>query len=215
MNPVNQPQPGPAGVAAATPARLRLWLLFCAFWGCAGWILSAIHLLNPVGYALAVMAGAVLLVVYYKVAILRHVRPRLGNPIRRFRRLVPLTFLVLAALAFAGGVIHPPTNYDALAYRIPRVLHWLAAERWHWIHTEFHRLNTRGCGIEWLSAPMLALLRTDRLLFLINIISLCVFPFAARPIIMVALGLDAKGFDRFIAQRRETLPPFVARALRP
>ena len=51
--------------------------------------------------------------------------------------------------------------------------------------------------------------------FLINIISLCVFPFAARPIIMVALGLDVKGFDRFIAQRRETLPPFVARALRP
>jgi AcrR family transcriptional regulator len=51
--------------------------------------------------------------------------------------------------------------------------------------------------------------------FLINIISLCVFPFAARPIIMVALGLDAKGFDRFIAQRRETLPSFVARALRP
>ena len=51
--------------------------------------------------------------------------------------------------------------------------------------------------------------------FLVNIISLCVFPFAARPIIMVALGLDAKGFERFIAQRRETLPPFVARALRP
>jgi len=51
--------------------------------------------------------------------------------------------------------------------------------------------------------------------FLVNIISLCVFPFAARPIIMVALGLDAKGFERFIAQRREALPPFVARALRP
>ena len=32
--------------------------------------------------------------------------------------------------------------------------------------------------------------------FLVNIISLCVFPFAARPIIMVALGLDAKGFER-------------------
>jgi AcrR family transcriptional regulator len=51
--------------------------------------------------------------------------------------------------------------------------------------------------------------------FLINIISLCVFPFAARPIIMVALGLDAKGFERFIDQRREALPPFLARALRP
>jgi hypothetical protein len=32
---------------------------------------------------------------------------------------------------------------------------------------------------------------------------------------MVALGLDAKGSMRFIAQRREALPPFVARALRP
>ena len=51
--------------------------------------------------------------------------------------------------------------------------------------------------------------------FLVNIVSLCVFPFAARPILMVALGLDAKGFERFIAQRREALPPFVARALRP
>jgi TetR/AcrR family transcriptional regulator len=51
--------------------------------------------------------------------------------------------------------------------------------------------------------------------FLINVISLCVFPFAARPIIMAALGLDAKGFERFIHQRQETLPPFLARALRP
>jgi AcrR family transcriptional regulator len=51
--------------------------------------------------------------------------------------------------------------------------------------------------------------------FLVHIISLCVFPFAARPIIMVALGLDARGFDRFIEQRREALPPFVARGLRP
>jgi AcrR family transcriptional regulator len=51
--------------------------------------------------------------------------------------------------------------------------------------------------------------------FLINIISLSVFPFAARPIIMEALGLDKKGFDRFIAQRREALPAFVARGLRP
>jgi AcrR family transcriptional regulator len=51
--------------------------------------------------------------------------------------------------------------------------------------------------------------------FFVNIVSLCVFPFAARPMIMVALGLDAKGFDRFIAQRRALLPSFVARALRP
>lgn len=51
--------------------------------------------------------------------------------------------------------------------------------------------------------------------FLVNIIALCVFPFAARPLICTALGLDTKGFERFIEARRKTLPGFVARGLRP
>src|SRR5439155_14697166 len=67
-----------------------------------------------------------------------------------------------------GGLLYAPNNYDALAYRTPRVLHWLAEGRWHWIHTEFQRLNTRGCGMEWLTAPFIAFTRTDRLFFLIN-----------------------------------------------
>jgi len=95
---------------------------------------------------------------------------------RRFCRPFPLAFLVLAAMAFLGGVIYAPTNYDALAYRLPRTLHWLAADQWHWIHTIFPRVNNRSCGIEWVSAPMLALLKTDRLLFLINIVSFLLLP---------------------------------------
>jgi TetR/AcrR family transcriptional regulator len=51
--------------------------------------------------------------------------------------------------------------------------------------------------------------------FLVNVIALCVFPFAARPMLMVVLGLDAKAFQSFIDERRTTLPEFVARALRP
>ncbi|HET7745744.1 MAG TPA: TetR/AcrR family transcriptional regulator [Vicinamibacteria bacterium] len=51
--------------------------------------------------------------------------------------------------------------------------------------------------------------------FLVNIIALCVFPFAARPLICTALGLDTKGFERFMEARRKTLPAFVARGLRP
>ena len=79
-------------------------------------------------------------------------------------------------MAFLGGALYAPSNYDALAYRVPRVLHWLAAGQWHWIHTIFNALNTRGCGIEWVSAPFIALLRTDRPLFLINIVSFLLLP---------------------------------------
>ena len=95
---------------------------------------------------------------------------------RRFRKPFPLAFLVLALLAFLGGALHAPTNYDALAYRVPRVLHWLAADQWHWIHSFFDRINNRSCGIEWVSAPFLALLHTDRLLFLINVFSFLLLP---------------------------------------
>jgi hypothetical protein len=56
------------------------------------------------------------------------------------------------------------------------VLHWLAEQRWHWIHTDFQRVNTRACGIEWLSAPLMAFTRTDRLLFLINAVSFLLLP---------------------------------------
>jgi hypothetical protein len=95
---------------------------------------------------------------------------------RRFGRTFPLAFLILASLAILGGAVHPSSNYDALAYRIPRVLHWLAERRWHWIYTDFQRVNTRACGIEWLSAPLIAFTRTDRLLFLINAASFLLLP---------------------------------------
>ena len=84
--------------------------------------------------------------------------------------------MILSVLAFLGGAIYAPDNYDALAYRVPRVLNWLAADHWNWIHTIFPRLNKRRCGIEWVMAPFLALLKTDRLLFLINIASFLLLP---------------------------------------
>jgi TetR/AcrR family transcriptional regulator len=51
--------------------------------------------------------------------------------------------------------------------------------------------------------------------FVINIISLCVFPFAARPLLGVAFGMDDARFARFIEQRKTELPAFVRNALRP
>jgi len=48
-----------------------------------------------------------------------------------------------------------------------------------------------------------------------NLISLCVFPFAARPMLSLAFGLDDAGFARFIEARKNDLPQFVRNALRP
>ena len=51
--------------------------------------------------------------------------------------------------------------------------------------------------------------------FVVNLLALAVFPFAARPILEVALGLDDDGFARFLDQRRAELPGFILNALRP
>jgi TetR/AcrR family transcriptional regulator len=51
--------------------------------------------------------------------------------------------------------------------------------------------------------------------FLVNLLSLCIFPFAARPMIMAILGLDQQGFERFVDRRRHELAGFFLGALRP
>ena len=51
--------------------------------------------------------------------------------------------------------------------------------------------------------------------FLANLLSLCVFPFAAQPMLRAAFGLDDDGFAKFIAQRRKELPQFILNALAP
>ena len=51
--------------------------------------------------------------------------------------------------------------------------------------------------------------------FLVNLLSLCIFPFAARPMIMAMMGLDERAFARFVRERRHSLPDFFLQALRP
>ena len=154
-----------------------LWIGFCAYWSGAGWVLSAVRQLNAVGYTVALLVGAVILVGFGCRRRLGCVRKPLGRRLlQRFRRSLPLTFLILAGLAGLGGALYAPNSYDGLAYRVPRLLCWLAEGHWHWIHTDFNRLNTRGCGFEWLAGPMFALAKTDRLLFLYNVVSYLLLP---------------------------------------
>jgi TetR/AcrR family transcriptional regulator len=51
--------------------------------------------------------------------------------------------------------------------------------------------------------------------FIANLASLCIFPFAARPMLCAILDLDERGFSRFIEERKTVLPEFFLNALRP
>lgn len=159
---------------------LNIWIWFCAYLNVAGWALSAVHELNAAGYVAALALWVVSLLIGKKIFVATGSpvsnRVRLRRYFNRFKRPFPLIFLILSFMAFLGGAVHPPNNYDALAYRLPRVLHWLEAGQWHWIHTAFPRLNDRAPGIEWVSAPFLALFKSTRPLFLINFISFLFLP---------------------------------------
>jgi hypothetical protein len=75
---------------------------------------------------------------------------------------------IVVALVLIGAVINPPSNYDGLTYRLPRLLYWLQEAKWHWIDGIDFRLNITGAGIEWASGPILLFTQSDRLLFLLN-----------------------------------------------
>jgi TetR/AcrR family transcriptional regulator len=51
--------------------------------------------------------------------------------------------------------------------------------------------------------------------FIVNLMSLCIFPFAVRPMVQAMLGLDDRRFEQFITRRIDDLPAFFLGALRP
>ena len=51
--------------------------------------------------------------------------------------------------------------------------------------------------------------------FVINLLSLCIFPFAACPMITALTGMDADGFRGMIERRKTELPEFFLQGLRP
>lgn len=51
--------------------------------------------------------------------------------------------------------------------------------------------------------------------FLINLLSLCIFPFAARPMITMLMGGGDDGFTDMIQARKTALPEFFLGAMRP
>jgi hypothetical protein len=155
----------------------QLWLLFATWAVLSGWLLSAFGWLGGWGYlaSLAVCLAGVMITIRRGTFALPSVR-RIRIARRRWRRLPPLLYLLVFLMALLGAVLYAPSNYDALSYRLPRMLHWLAEGRWHWIHTNYHPVNTRASATEWMQIPFLLLGRSDRLLVLPNLISFALLP---------------------------------------
>jgi len=160
---------------------VKWWIVLSTLASVAGWTLSALGLLNETGYLIFAGVVVVLAWLFRKSSPLTALFPL--SPVqslkilpRRFRRFLPVSFAILAALVFLSGVLYAPNDHTGLSYRVARVLQWLQHGRWVWIHTPNYRMNDRACGIEWLSAPLLLFLKSDRALFLLNFIPFLLMP---------------------------------------
>ena len=51
--------------------------------------------------------------------------------------------------------------------------------------------------------------------FVVNMLALVVFPFAARPVLELVFGFDDAAFARFLDERRAELPRFILDGMRP
>lgn len=167
MSHTNRPWPLALRVAA-------LWLVFTAWTSCSGWILSALCQLNGLGYLFALPVLVAGFVVFWRASAGDGtlVFPRL----RLRKRPAAIGWLLVVSACLVGGVAYAPSNYDALSYRLPRVLYWWQENRWHWLHHADDRMNYSGTGFEWQMLPLMILQGGDRLLFLLNWVPFLLLP---------------------------------------
>jgi TetR/AcrR family transcriptional regulator len=105
-----------------------------------------------------------------------------------------------------GYLISEMTHHPA---RLPKLIGALAGDRIKQVRTKLRRQIA-----ERVDAGTLAPITAEQ--FLVNVVSLCVFPFAARPMLnILVLDDDPQAFARFIEERRRELPGYILRALRP
>ena len=161
------------------------WILVSTWASLVGWSLSLSGHFNQTSYtwnlvflafALALLSGKTKSLrskaFFYPICYLKRLRENPFNPCSW----LPLLYIFVAFLTLAGGILYPPSNYDALSYRLPRILHWLDAGHWCWIDTPNTRQNYSAPGFEWLMASLLVFFKTDRLFFFINWISFLLMP---------------------------------------
>jgi hypothetical protein len=153
------------------------WVMLAAACNIAGWLLSLVGGVTPLGLALGIPIAWLALAALCrpgippfpsKRAVLRFFHTR-GAMLR-------WGFVVVAVFSFLGGLLHAPNNFDAMNYRLPKALAWLMAGEWHWLPANNNSLNTRASGMEWVMAPLLAWTSGDRTLFLLNQLPFLLMP---------------------------------------
>src|ERR1700729_1152621 len=95
---------------------VRLWILLSTLLVSAGWVLSALHQLNRIGYgAVFALAGTAAVFWQRKTGWDPRKNPRelFHRLKKRFRRPAPLLFLGLAFMCLAGGALYAPVNGDS------------------------------------------------------------------------------------------------------
>lgn len=150
------------------------WIIFAVTCNAAGWLLSALHQLNAAGFLIAIPTIHFALAKLCGVGFPEFRKPRIRS--WRLKKFLPAGFLLIAILALLGGILHAPNNMDALHYRVPRVAHWLMEERWEWFPSNNNAQNTRSCGYEWMTAPLVSLTGSDRLTFVFNSLAFLLLP---------------------------------------
>lgn len=164
------------------PFTLRIagiWLIYCAWSSVAGWTLSCLHALHGTGCAVAAAPLLLISVWWWKSTSPLAVMPTRSwhTMARRVWKFPPcFAWIIIGGLAFAGGALNPPSNYDALTYRIPRLLYWLQENHWYWVGALNFRMDIAGTGFEWLSLPFFAFGNGERALFLLNFIPFLLLP---------------------------------------
>lgn len=167
---------------------LRLWIIFSSWAVLTGWGLGLTRHLNEKGYAWGLVSLAGFLIFAYFKFSFRFFP--IASPFRRLFLLwkrgsvrpksllfsLPLLFVLVSLLSLLGGILYTPSNYDALSYRIPRLLHWLNAGCWHWITTPNSRQNFSAAGFEWLIMPLFVFFKSERGAFLVSWISFLCLP---------------------------------------
>lgn len=139
--------------------------------------MSLFRALNLQGYILLVSVQILFLIFWAKRErwTANGAQSILRKTARRLRKPLPFLFLVICVISFLGAALNGVTNGDSISYRIPRVLHWFAEQRWHWIHTADDRMNGVGCNFEWLSAPFI-LFNKDNFAFLVSFTAFTLLP---------------------------------------
>lgn len=154
---------------------LAVMFLFYAAWcSVMGWTLSALGFLGPAGYLIGLLPLVAGLIGISRL----HRLSRQGTGLQSLRRLraYEWMFLLVLMVVLTGAVLHEPFGWDACAYRLPRVQRWLSEGRWSWLNSGDDRMDISALSFEWMIAPQLALLRTDRLLFLNNFLPYVLMP---------------------------------------